>query len=149
MAINLHKTRTVTLFEIDRLDPHDLARFHRTISGQIALGTISADDFEEVVGMYQGAVNVAYCMSTKAWRRVLPLISRFMRHQLEVYEYDLDALMLWSLSQEEDGTWRSVLTEWCSGHAFGTLPSEGAIGWTFFPSSGLYFELIAAPGDDQ
>lgn len=160
MAINLETTRRIVLFEIDRRDPHDLARFHRNISQSIADQTISADDFEEVIGSYEGKMNVAYCMSQDAfdrifgrieWHmsqdafdRVFGRIERYMRGQTEVYQYDLDAMVLTALSYvPATDHWAKSSHVWCTGHAVGVELPSGAPGWTFFPSSGLYFTLLA------
>lgn len=144
MAINLETTRRIVLFEIDRRDPHDLARFHRNISQSIADQTISADDFEEVIGSYEGKMNVAYCMSQDAFDRIFGRIEWYMRGQTEVYQYDLDAMALTALSYvPATDHWAKSSHVWCTGHAVGVELPSGAPGWTFFPSSGLYFTLSA------
>lgn len=144
MAINLETTRRIVLFEIDRRDSHDLARFHRNISQSIADQTISADDFEEVIGSYEGKMNVAYCMSQDAFDRIFGRIEWYMRGQTEVYQYDLDAMVLTTLSYvPATGHWAKSSHVWCTGHAVGVELPSGAPGWTFFPSSGLYFTLIS------
>lgn len=144
MAINLETTRRIVLFEIDRRDPHDLARFHRNISQSIADQTISADDFEEVIGSYEGKMNVAYCMSQDAFDRIFGRIEWYMRGQTEVYQYDLDAMVLTALSYvPATDHWAKSFHVWCTGHAVGVELPSGAPGWTFFPSSGLYFTLLA------
>lgn len=144
MAINLETTRRIVLFEIDRRDPHDLARFHRNISQSIADQTISADDFEEVIGSYEGKMNVAYCMSQDAFDRIFGRIEWYMRGQTEVYQYDLDAMVLTTLSYvPATDHWAKSSHVWCTGHAVGVELPSGAPGWTFFPSSGLYFTLLA------
>lgn len=144
MAINLETTRRIVLFEIDRRDPHDLARFHRNISQSIADQTISADDFEEVIGSYEGKMNVAYCMSQDAFDRIFGRIEWYMRGQTEVYQYDLDAMVLTALSYvPATDHWAKSSHVWCTGHAVGVELPSGAPGWTFFPSSGLYFTLLA------
>ena len=142
MAIDFTKTRQIVLFEIDRKDPHDLARFHRNISQAMAEGTISDDDFEEVIGMYEGVMNVAYCMSARAYNRIFDRLEWYMRHQTEVYEFDMDTVTLFSKSFY-GMDWRSHMVDWVEGFAFGGLPHD-AKGWTYFPSSKTYFTIVAA-----
>ncbi len=94
MAIDLGLKRHLVFFEIDNSSPHDLSRFHRIISQSIATGKIAADDFEEVIGSYEGKMNVAYCLTAPAWVHLKGVLAVYMINQREVYAYDFDAFWL-------------------------------------------------------
>jgi hypothetical protein len=148
MAIDLSTTRQIVLFEIDQQTPHALHRFHRTISQAVATGKIMSSDFEQVIGSYEGRMNVAYAMSGDAYERVLGDITEAMMNQMEVYHYDLDLHELYASRWTPTG-WIGRVESWAIGHHVGNeMPN--AKGWTFFPSSGQYFTIIgsAFPSED-
>lgn len=140
MAIDLRLKRHLVFFEIDNATPHDLSRFHRIISQAIAMGRIGADDFEEVIGSYEGKMNVAYCLTAPAWVHLKGVLAVYMINQREVYAYSLDAF--WLLSFRYSANSKSWVQEgeqvagWSAGNSAPDAP-----GWTYFPSSGLYFTI--------
>jgi hypothetical protein len=142
MAIDLSKTRQLVMFEIDRKDPHDLARFHRNVSQMIACKTIGENDFEEVIGSYEGTMNVAYCMDFEAFVRGFSRIEWYMRDQTELYAVDLDNLAECESWSWNGSDWDRKPLSWVAGYATGQERPDTA-GWTYFPSSKSYLTLIA------
>jgi hypothetical protein len=140
MAIDLSKTPRIVLFEIDRKDFHNLARFHRNISQLTVEGKIAADDFEEVIGMYKGKMNVAYAMRHAAFLRAFHRIEWYMRGQTELYDYDFTHNELVSWGWHWRFSWTQRKLGWADGWAVGR-DAPDTDGWTYFPSSGEYLTI--------
>jgi hypothetical protein len=141
MGIDLSNSRQIVLFEIDRDDPHELHRFHRAISQLMVESRLGPNEFEEVVGMHKGAMNVAYVMTRSGFRRGFDRLEWYMRKQTEVYEFDLDTCELVSLAYDGQH-WRSSKQDWAHGYAVGEN-APATDGWTYFPGAKHFFTILS------
>jgi hypothetical protein len=146
VAVDFSENRHLVFFELDKKSPHDLSRFHRNISQMTANGTLSVDDFEEVIGSYRGALNVAYVMPLGAFVAAFSRIEIYLRGQLEIYICDLDDIEASEVWNFQDEAWQKKPLGWAIGYSAGHAQPD-AEGWTYIPSSGMYLTLIS--GEDR